>query len=140
VIVYTGGTFSALHAGHINFFWRVKKLFPDCKLIVSLNTDEFVKEYKGEYPAFNYLEREEHLKMCGYVDQVISNIGGKDSKPAILQVHPDVIAVGSDWLEKDYCKQMDFTPKWLEDNNIALIYIPNMRVVSTTEIGRRFNA
>lgn len=138
MIIYTGGTFCALHAGHINFFWRIKKLFPNCTLVVSLNTDEFVKEYKGEVPAFNYLEREEHLHMCGYVDQVISNIGGSDSKPAILQVHPNVIAIGSDWLDRDYCKQMSFDSKWLEDHEIALLYVPNQRVVSTTEIGRRY--
>jgi cytidyltransferase-like protein len=135
--VYTGGTFDAVHAGHVNFFWRIKQLFPDCRLVVALNTDEFIKEYKGKVPDFNYAEREQHLRMCGYVDGVVSNIGGRDSKPAILQVQPEVVAIGSDWLEKDYCKQMDFDAHWLEQQNISLIYVPNLRIVSTTELKRR---
>ena len=68
------------------------------------------------------------------------NFGGADSKPAILSVNPDIIIVGSDWLKKDYCKQMGFTPEWLEDHNIALMYIPYTQNISTTIIKERLNA
>jgi cytidyltransferase-like protein len=140
MIIYVGASLDILHAGHINFFLRLKKMFPNCDIVVALNTDEFIQEFKGHPPVFNYQEREEHLLMCGYVDKVVPNTGGRDSKPAILQVHPDIVAVGTDWLEKDYCKQMDFDAKWLEEHNISLVYIPNLRVVSTTEIKRRLSA
>jgi len=56
--------------------------------------------------------------------EVIWNSGGTDSKPAILYVKPDVIAIGSDWALKDYYKQMDFEQSWLDKLNISLIYIP----------------
>jgi hypothetical protein len=74
------------------------------------------------------------------VDRVIPNIGGRDSKPAILQVKPDIVAIGSDWLERDYCKQMDFNAKWLEEQDITLVYVPNKRIISSTEIKRRLSS
>ena len=135
--VYTGGTFDILHAGHVNFLRKIKGLFPDCFLIVSLNTDEFIKEYKGIPPIFNYEERKSQLYMLGLVDIVIQNIGGADSKPAIENGRPDIIAIGTDWLKKDYCKQMGFTPEWLENKKINLIYIPYTKEVSTTMIKER---
>ena len=68
------------------------------------------------------------------VDEVIPNGGDEDSKPTILKVMPDVIVVGSDWLKKDYMKQMSFTPQWLEENSIALIYIPRHLDISSSKV------
>lgn len=139
MIIYLGGTFSCLHAGHVNFFYRIKQLFPNSTLVVALNTDEFVEKYKGKKPVFNYDERCEQLLMCGYVDKVVENTFGEDSKPTILSVQPDIIAIGTDWCDKDYCGQMMFNGDWLAENDISLIYIPNKKIVSTTKIKSRFN-
>jgi glycerol-3-phosphate cytidylyltransferase len=137
--IYTGGTFDVPHAGHVNFFRQIKSMWPNCSLIVSLNTDEFVEKYKGSKALFSYDERLKFLYMTGYVDLVISNVGGEDSKPAILSVNPDVIAIGSDWLEKDYCKQMQFDAKWLREHWITLAYLPYTEGISTTLIKERMN-
>ena len=77
------------------------------------------------------------LKACKYVDQVIANSGGADSKPTILQVNPNIVAIGSDWAKKDYYKQMQFTQDWLDDKDISLIYIPYTKGISSTEIKTR---
>ncbi len=140
MIVYTGGTFDIPHMGHVNFFRKIKEYFPGCELVVSLNTDEFVEEFKGKKPLFSYNERRKFIWFSGMVDRIITNTGGADSKPAILSKPPHVIAIGNDWLEKDYCKQMGFTPQWLRDYDIALIYIPYTEGISTTEIKKRINA
>ena len=139
MIIYTGATFDILHAGHINFLRQCKEYFPDSYLIVSLNTDEFIEQFKGKKPVFNFDERKKLLETVEYVDEVIRNIGGEDSKPAILTVEPDVIIIGSDWLNKDYLKQMSITEEWLRKNHIALIYIPYTEIISTTEIKRRLS-
>jgi len=139
LIIYTGATFDILHAGHINFLRQCKEYFPDSYLIVSLNTDEFIEQFKGKKPVFNFDERKKLLETVEYVDEVIRNIGGEDSKPAILTVEPDVIIIGSDWLNKDYLKQMSITEEWLRKNHIALIYIPYTEIISTTEIKRRLS-
>lgn len=139
MIIYTGATFDILHAGHINFLRQCKEYFPDSYLIVSLNTDEFIEQFKGKMPVFNFDERKKLLETVEYVDEVIRNIGGEDSKPAILTVEPDVIIIGSDWLNKDYLKQMSLTEEWLRKNHIALIYIPYTEIISTTEIKKRLS-
>lgn len=135
--VYTGGTFEIPHAGHVNFFRQIKALWPNCSLIVSLNTDDFIKRYKGHRPLYSFDERSRLIYMTGYVDTVIGNVGGEDSTPAILTVNPDIIAIGNDWLEKDYCKQMGFNAQWLREHNITLCYLPYTEGISTTSIKER---
>jgi glycerol-3-phosphate cytidylyltransferase len=129
-VLYTGGTFDLFHAGHINFLRHCKKLADT--VVVALNTDEFIKEYKGTPPVCNYTQRAVMLESCVYVDKVIKNINGSDSKPSILSVGPDIIAVGSDWAKKDYYAQMQFTQEWLEQFDITLTYIPYTEKISTS--------
>ena len=130
--IYTGGTFDLFHNGHVNFL-RQCKLIGD-HLTVSLNTDDFIYRYKGKYPILDYNSRKEILLSCKYVDEVIPNTDGEDSKPTILSVNPNFLIIGSDWAKKDYYKQMNFTQQWLDENNILLIYIPYTENISTTLI------
>ena len=136
--VYTGGTFDLFHAGHINFLKRCSEIAgDDGSVTVSLNTDEFIYEYKKKTPTLSYYERSVVLEACRYVDLVVPNIGGADSKPAIEECEPDVIAIGSDWARKDYCKQMQFDQDWLDERNISLIYIPYTKGISSTLIKQK---
>jgi glycerol-3-phosphate cytidylyltransferase-like family protein len=106
-------------------------------VVVSLNTDEFIEAYKEKPPVISYKDRYEVLMACKYVDLVIPNSGGADSKPAIQEVNPDIIAIGSDWARKDYCAQMGFTQDWLDDRGISLVYIPYTAGISSTAIKAR---
>ena len=138
LVVYTGGTFDLFHAGHVNFLKKCKDIAGiSGRVVVSLNTDEFIKEYKGKPPIVNFFDRMAVLKACRYVDQVVANSGGADSKPTILEIKPDIIAIGTDWARKDYYKQMQFTQDWLDEKNISLIYIPYTKGISSTEIKQR---
>lgn len=132
--IYTGGTFDLPHSGHVNFLRACAKLG---EVTVSLNTDEFIADYKGKPPVMTYAERLGVLSEFRCVSNVIPNIGGADSKPAILEVRPDIIAIGSDWARKDYYLQMGFNQDWLDELNISLIYIPYTPGISSTEVKRR---
>ncbi len=134
-ILYTGGTFDLLHYGHMNFLKQCSKISD--RVIVSLNTDEFIFEYKKKYPIMTYDERKRSLEGVRYVDEVIPNIGGTDSKPAILSVCPDIVAIGDDWAKKDYFAQMNFTQEWLDNQNIVLVYLSYTKGISTTDIKKR---
>ena len=134
-IVYNGGTYDLFHSGHVNFLKHCKKIAD--KVIVALNTDEFIERYKGKKPIISYDDRKIVLLSCKYVDDVIENINGEDSKPSILSVSPNIIAVGDDWAKKDYYKQMNFTQKWLDENDITLIYIPYKEGISSSDIRKR---
>ncbi len=135
-ILYTGGTFDLFHYGHVNF---LKKCYSICdNVVVALNTDEFISQYKSR-SILSYTEREASLLECKYVSKVVPNVFGQDSKPTILSVNPDIIAVGDDWCHKDYYSQMDFTQEWLDNHNVTLVYIPYTKGISTTEIKARIN-
>ena len=134
-ILYTGGTFDLFHAGHVNFLKQCKKIAD--QIVVAVNTDEFVERYKGSLPIIPLTERKLMLSSCRYVDTVIDNTDGEDSKPTILSIKPDIIAIGDDWAKKDYYKQMNFTQDWLDENNILLVYMPYKQGISTTEIKKK---
>jgi glycerol-3-phosphate cytidylyltransferase len=132
--VYTGGTFDLFHAGHVAFLTRCAELG---KVVVSLNTDEFIEAYKGKRPIISYEERKAVLLSLRSVCEVIPNYAGADSKPAIEMTRPDIIAIGSDWARRDYYKQMGFSQDWLDDRGIALLYIPYTDGISSTAIKAR---
>ena len=133
-LVYTGGTFDLYHWAHGEFLKRCSE-FGD--VVVSLNTDEFIDEYKGKPPVLTYQERARVLGSVKWVDRVVPNVGGADSKIAIELVMPDIIAIGSDWARRDYHKQMGFDQDWLDERGIALVYIPYGQGMSSTAVKER---
>ena len=132
--IYTGGTFDLFHSGHANFLSKCAELG---RVVVSLNTDEFIEEYKGKAPIASYHEREAVLLSCRYVDEVTPNIGGADSTITIEMVRPEIIAIGSDWARRDYYSQMGFDQDWLDNRGISLLYIPYTQGISTTKLKAR---
>lgn len=134
--VYTGGTFDLFHSGHVNFLKRCQEIAGvGGRVVVALNTDEFIFNYKKKKPILSFQQRKDVLDSCRYVDEVVENSGGEDSKITIEMVQSvDVIAIGSDWAKKDYYKQMQFDQDWLDDRNISLIYIPYTKGISSTFI------
>lgn len=134
-ILYTGGTFDLFHAGHASFLRKCRQIAGT--VVVALNTDEFVAEFKGRAPVLTFAERRIVLMTCGYVSAVVKNIGGSDSRLAIEVVSPDVIAIGSDWKQKDYHTQMGFSPEWLEERGIGLVYLEYTKGISSTDVKQR---
>lgn len=137
-IVYTGGTFDLFHSGHTRFLKACRRLAgEDGKVIVALNEDDFIQAYKGKPPIMSFAERKEVLLACKYVDGVVPNFSGADSKPCIGSVQPDLVVIGDDWARKDYYAQMQFTQAWLDKHDIGLVYVPYTQGVSTTELKQR---
>jgi len=132
--VYTGGTFDLFHAGHVEFLRRCAELG---SVTVSLNEDEFIEKYKGKKPVISYQERKDVLLGCRWVDRVVPNVGGVDSRIAISLSNPDLIVVGSDWARRDYYAQMQFDQDWLDERGIGLVYIPYTQGISSTAIKER---
>lgn len=137
-IVYTGGSFDLFHAGHADFLRVCSKIAGDAgRVVVALNPDAFVEEFKGKLPVMSFAERRAVLESCRYVTEVVENTGGADSKPVIETVGPDFLVIGDDWAHKDYYKQMGFTPEWLDERRISLLYVPRQRDLSSTQVKLR---
>ena len=132
--VYTGGSFDLPHHGHYRLLERASQIG---LVTVSLNLSNFSEQYKGKKLIMSYEERREILLACKWVDEVVPNFGGSDSKPVIELVKPDYIVIGSDWATKDYYKQMGFTQEWLDERNIGLCYVPYTEGISSTELRKR---
>jgi glycerol-3-phosphate cytidylyltransferase len=130
--------FDLFHSGHVRFLKACRRLAGDeGKVVVALNTDDFIQAYKGKSPIMSFDERKEVLLGCRFVDSVVPNVGGADSKPTILQVSPDLIVIGDDWAKRDYYAQMQFTQAWLDARLIQLVYVPYTQGISTTDLKRR---
>lgn len=135
--ILTIGTFDIPHMGHYSFLKRVHNTFAsDDEIIVAVNGDEFVERFKGKKPIFNQSERMELLKPIPFI-KVIANNAGECAGILINQVMPEVIAIGSDWMRKEYLEQLSIDCDFLESRKISLIYIPYTAGISTSEIKKR---
>ena len=149
-VAYVGGTFDLMHAGHIELFQKVKKVFD--YLIVSVNTDEFTTKFKRK-PVITLERRMQSIAALSCVDMVVENIGGASSgktidallKPQMIidtdgnQVCLPIHAIvhGADWTGDDYMKQLGITQSWLDERNIILMYVDYSKADSTSSIIER---
>lgn len=128
--VLTIGTFDLFHYGHANLLNACSRLGD---VIVGVNSDHFVEEYKGERPVLNTLERVNTLLALGYSTVVSSGKGYE----LITKIQPDILVVGSDWADKDYLSQIGMTDTQMRYSRIALVYVPYTDGISSTEIKAR---
>jgi len=132
---YAGGTFDLFHHGHVELFRRIREEVA-ASLVVSLNTDAFAKRYK-RLPVMTLSERSAVIAACRYVDDVIVNVGGADSRPAIEASEADCIVHGNDWLGPSLQAQMCVSPQWLAERRIHMVYLPYTQGISSRDIEAR---
>jgi len=126
VNVLTLGTFDLFHAGHVALFRRCRNLAGSGgRVIVGLNTDEFVERYKGAPPVIGYVDREAVIEACVHVDCVLPNDQPDGTIRAVVDAcRPDIIAVGWDWRSRDYLAQIGMTAPELANGRIEVVYLP----------------
>lgn len=138
VKLLTIGTFDLFHPGHVALLERMCDLGGwDSRVSVGVNTDDFVLAYKGRYPVMTLVERLEMLRSCRWVDEVLINKGNADCRPLVQEVAPDLLVVGSDWVEKDYLRQTKLSREFLERHNVGLLFLPYTASISTSSLRRR---
>lgn len=94
-IVMTNGCFDILHAGHVNYLQRAKKLGD--YLMVAVNDDASVKKLKGQGRPLNPLKhRMAVLAALKSVDWVIPFSDDTPEK-LIAKISPDVLVKGGDY-------------------------------------------
>jgi glycerol-3-phosphate cytidylyltransferase len=127
----TIGTFDTPHLGHAILVARCHELAE--RVTVGVNSDKFVERYKGVKPLYSEDERMELMEQLN-VDVVLNT---SDGYRLISEVKPDVIVIGSDWLGRDYLKQIGMTADDFNAWGIALIYVPHTDGISTTDLRER---
>ncbi len=134
--VLTVGTFDLFHLGHLRLLNRCKNLAVDDKLVIGVNTCEFVEKYKGVKPIMNYHERSELIRQMYPTASVMPN-DSESLEQMILDNDIDIIVIGNDWLVKDYLKQIGTTREFLCENDVSILYVPHTEGISSTLIKER---
>ena len=97
--VFTNGCFDILHIGHIRYLKKARELGD--YLIVAINTDEVIRNLKGDARPINSLaERLEMLSILECVD-FVTFFNEADPYDIINELRPDILVKGGDWKEED---------------------------------------
>ena len=130
-IGYTQGTYDLFHIGHLNLLENAKA---QCeKLVVGVNTDELVMNYKNRKSIIPESERIRIVESIKVVDEVIKT-DSLDKKKAFEKVHFDVIFIGDDWKGSQRWKD---TENEFEKIGIPVEYLPHTDGISSSKIKDR---
>lgn len=127
-IGYTQGVFDMFHVGHLNLINNAKA---QCeKLIVGVNSDELVQQYKHKTTVINEKDRAEIIRNLRAVDDVI--IVDTLDKVEIYKKHRfDAVFIGDDWKGNERWKQ---TEEDLAKLGVDVVYLPHTPSVSSTNL------
>lgn len=125
-IGYTQGTFDMFHIGHLNLIRQAKE---QCDvLIVGVNSDRLVNEYKNKVPVINESNRAEIVNALKYVDKVI--ICDSLDKCIVWKIVKfDAIFIGDDW--KGNLRWIQ-TEKELSPLGAKVVYLKHTDGISST--------
>jgi D-beta-D-heptose 7-phosphate kinase/D-beta-D-heptose 1-phosphate adenosyltransferase len=95
VVVFTNGVFDLLHVGHVRYLTQARSLGD--VLIVAINSDESVRELKGENrPVIVEQERAEIIAALSQVSYV-TIFDDVSPRKLIANLLPDVLVKGGDY-------------------------------------------
>ncbi len=125
-IGYTQGVYDMFHIGHLNLINHAKE---QCDyLIVGVNTDALVWEYKHKHPVVNEQNRMEIVRNIKAVDQCLL-VNTLDKTVIWQELHFDCIFIGDDWKGN---ARWEETEKALAEYGADVMYLPYTQGVSST--------
>ncbi len=123
---YTQGTYDMFHIGHLNLINNAKKY---CDyLIVGVNADSLVQEYKHKIPVIPEIERQAIVANIKAVDKCVITFS-LDKVEMWEQFHFDAIFIGDDWKGNDRWAK---TEEELRPFGARVIYLPYTNDISST--------
>ena len=132
-VVFTNGVFDILHAGHVDYLTRAKRLGDI--LVIGLNADSSVKVNKGDRrPIIPYKYRAQLLAALEMVDYVIP-LERRTPDKLIELIVPDVLVKGAEYQIKDIVGA-DFVLK----HGGRVVRMKMVKGLSTSDIVERIRA
>lgn len=127
---YTQGVFDMFHIGHLNLINRAKE---QCEtLVVGVNSDALVREYKHKTPVIREDERREIVANIRAVDECVV-VSTLDKVDAWERFRFDAIFIGDDW--KGNARWAE-TEARLAPLGARVVYLPYTRQISSTSLKR----
>ena len=125
-IGFTQGTFDMFHIGHLNIINNAKQY---CDyLVVGVNSDSLVQEYKNKMPVIVQEERLVIVNNIKAVDDAIITTT-LDKVVTWKQVHFDAIFIGDDWKNNQRWKD---TVNQLSKLGVDVVFLPHTEGISST--------
>ena len=125
---YTQGVFDMFHIGHLNLINHAKE---QCEyLIVGVNSDELVQNYKNKTPVINQQERRLIVENMKAVDECVI-VDTLTKAELWKKLHFDAIFIGDDWKGNSRWLQ---TEKDLEQYGAKVVYLPHTDGISSTTL------
>jgi len=129
--VLYGGGFDIFHWMHLESIRRAKS--EGDYIVVMVNSDRLIQEYKGKSPFFNETERADIIRNLRFVDEVI--IKDTFSDVQIIKDHNiDVFVVCGDWSEE---KKPEL--ELMKARGGRSVLIPYLRTESMPDLKKKFN-
>ena len=123
------GCFDILHYGHLQYLRKAKELGD--RLVVVVARDSTIRKMKGREPVFDEKARLEMVKALKVVDE--ARLGNKDAEKdryaVILEVKPQVIALGYDQAESEARLR-----EWLDANGLSTVEVKRIKYVENAEV------
>lgn len=126
IVGYTQGVFDMFHIGHLNLLKRAKE---KCDyLIVGVNSDNLVKQYKHKQPVVDQQSRCEIVENIKAVDECVI-VDTLDKIQALDRFHFDVIFIGDDWKGNERWKKTQID---LAEHGVQLVFLPYTNGISSS--------
>ena len=123
---YTQGVYDMFHIGHLNLLNHAKEY---CDyLIVGINSDKLVEEYKKKHTVINEQERALIVSNIKAVDEVII-VDSLDKKTILKQKPFDAVFIGDDWKGSE---RWNATEKELAEFGVDVVYLKHTDGISST--------
>ena len=127
-IGYTQGTFDMFHIGHLNLLENAKK---QCEtLIVGVNSDELVRQYKKKTPVIPQNQRLRIVQAIRFVDCAFITTT-LDKNEVCKENSVNAVFIGDDWKGNDRWLS---TEKELNSMGIDLIFLKHTDGISSTSL------
>ena len=125
---YTQGVYDMFHIGHLNLLNNAREL---CEhLIVGVNSDELVTQYKHKLPVIPEEERRMIVADIKAVDacEIVDTL---DKVENYKRFHYDAVFIGDDWKGNARWTQ---TEKDLAPYGVDVVYLPHTQGICSTEL------
>lgn len=127
-IGFTQGVYDMFHVGHLNLLLNAKKYCD--KLIVAVNSDKLVMEYKKRRTIINQYDRKYIVENIKCVDDVFI-VDTLDKRKIYETLKFDAIFIGDDW--KGNSRWIE-TEKQMAKEGVDVVYLPYTKEISSSKL------
>jgi len=129
MIVTTNGCYDGIHPGHLFLFGYARALGD--KLIIGINSDEYILFKKNRIPHYTLDQRKQILFNTGIFFQ-IDSFNEDTPNEWLRKIKPDIHCIGEEYApnpaEKVVCDEL----------GIKLIYVPRIKNLASSQLDNNF--